>query len=288
MKVRIEIIEKAIAEHVEMIISEHHSESKRLEEEIRQLKEELAANQFQLEMLRSGQSTSGAPTEKQTSVADNELALEDQVKDFKIQNASRQAEISTLQKALLSKTEECDKGFKERDEKLKKLKGLLLAANKSISDTKVLLGEKESEIVKLTETNEGLLSKDEAYKEKIESLERSLEEQRRFAEELQQDKSTQDEELKKEITSLEDELKAGKKEFQDYRSRAQLVLQQSGSAGYEKRIEALESTNLQLEREILAKSEELDSLKNQKRELMDELAATSDRVDQLQSDLANY
>lgn len=295
---------------------QHELELKSADQKYTQLKLEFESQKFQLDMLRTNnESKSNYAEEDVTNLASNknggimtvekdgsndspikqreqeaiiassERALEEQTKDFKIQIASRQAEIHSLQKKLSAKTDELQKGFKERDDKLKKLKGLLLAANKHITDTKKILGEKESEISKLAERNENLISLEVSYKEKIAEMESNAEKLNSFISTLEQDNSLQNEDLKKRIGALEGQLNDAQVEFQNYRARAQLVLQQNGSAGYEKRIEALESTISKLERENVSKSSEIQDAKAKIDKLEQEMIDSGEINNSLHSEL---
>lgn len=86
-----------------------------------------------------------------TNIAAAELeernfSLEEQLKDFRVQVASRQAELHRTQEELSHTSSELESLKKMHDERIRKMKGILVAANKSVTELKKTLAERDSEI----------------------------------------------------------------------------------------------------------------------------------------------
>jgi chromosome segregation ATPase len=163
---------------------------------------------------------------------------QDQVKDFKLQIASRQAEITALQKQIATLTEESE----AKDGKLKKFKGLLLAANNNISETKKLMGEKDSQIATLNEAAQTFTARQTELEGQMTHLQSTVAELTQEIKNFEEGKTAHTEDLKKQIQVLETQISDSQIEFQNYRARAQIILKDNGVSTYEKRIEGLEST----------------------------------------------
>jgi chromosome segregation ATPase len=189
---------------------------------------------------------------------------------------------------LAAKIDESEKGFKERDERLKKQKNILLAANKNMTATKKLIGDKESEVARLLEQNEILSANATSVEEKNRHLETTAEELNDIIRVAEQSNFSHIDDYKKQVISLELQMAESKTEFQNYRARAQLVLQQNGSSGFEKRIEILESTIARLEKEIMMKSNEIHVANNRIKQIVIELGVSSDQVDILNGQMTVY
>jgi predicted nuclease with TOPRIM domain len=77
---------------------------------------------------------------------DVNFSQEEQIKDLKIQLSSKTAEIKTLEESIKSKLNDSKKGSQDNEDRLKKMKGLLLAANKKITEYRNQNSLHESEV----------------------------------------------------------------------------------------------------------------------------------------------
>lgn len=266
------------------IKSSNHSRTSSSQEP--QLKEMLELERQRYNGLaKSFQALQDSYSTDSTKKSEKSLVTEEQLKDYKLQIASRQAEITSLQKVLAKKTEECEKIVKDRDEKLKKLKGLLLAANKNITDNKKLISDTQAEVSQLKETNEKLIQQENASRDHVEHLKRDAEEISSRYKGVDESQASRVEELSKQLQIAQAQLYEAQVEFQNYRSRAHAVLQQNGSSAFEKRIETLEETIMKLEREATIKDDEYTACQKRISYLQKDLTSSIDQITKLEANL---
>ncbi|KAI8925536.1 hypothetical protein BC831DRAFT_435885 [Entophlyctis helioformis] len=203
-----------------------------------------------------------------------------QLKDFRIQIANRQREAATLQEALATKTGEYEKLQKEADERIRKMKGLLLAANKSMTETKKLVAQRDTAIEDLKTRLEASTASETDLRQRNDHL------QRKYPPTLQPIESQDErearsirlEDLEKQLALSRAETQDVRNEFQGYKVRAAAALQKSGSSAFERRVTELEELRQRLERDIGERDEQLRRALMRVKALESDVAAAVDQI----------
>ncbi|KAJ3130880.1 hypothetical protein HK101_004903, partial [Irineochytrium annulatum] len=210
---------------------------------------------------------------REAVVDEKETRMEERITDFSIHIANRERQITALTEQLGALQETHSKGMKEGEEKIRKLKGLLGQASKSMQESKRLLMEKDADLEGLRSSVEDLSSGAGESQFLIKEQEQSINELKQRLEDervLAEDKVAQ---YEREIKELRAETLSVRTEFQSYKVKAHAALRQSTSSATETRMEELAESNGRLERE--------------KAELESELVSTNHRIRSLESELSS-
>ncbi|KAJ3333302.1 GRIP and coiled-coil domain-containing protein 2 [Blyttiomyces sp. JEL0837] len=205
------------------------------------------------------------------AASERNFSVEEQLTDYKIQIANRQKELAAMTESYQKSQTEWDKQLRDQEEKIKKLKGLLGQASKSLQESKRTQSEKDTEleqlrhaINELKQSNADLKSLTKEYETRIDRCERELDDEKEiFTIKLA--------EMEKQAYDAQQETANIKAEFQSFRIRAHAALQQNSAGASEERVNELEES---LRSHIKAKSE-----------LEKTLAANQERSQELQSEL---
>ncbi|TPX33855.1 hypothetical protein SmJEL517_g03396 [Synchytrium microbalum] len=217
-----------LAAHLESLrktLSRQEEETARivqgLEKSLSDKQTELSKVQTEAARLQSESSKQQPVNLENGQLGDKLFVFQEQVKDGQIQLASKQAEVASITEQLQQKTDELEKTKQDTDDRIKKMKGIMAAANKSISDNRANIGKKEAEIAEL--------------KSQLE-LERQLRQTRQ-------------------------EVSDTKSEFSSYKIKAAAALQKNSSTLAESRIRELEDTIAKLERDKMDSAREAETLR---------------------------
>eukprot|EP00842_Homolaphlyctis_polyrhiza_P004605 jgi/Hompol1/5145/HPOL_000850-RA len=190
-----------------------------------------------------------------SAIEQRNFTLEEQIKDFRIQIAHRQRELALTQEQLETKTSECDRITKEHEDRIRKMKGLLLAANKNITETKKLIALRETEVEELKARLEANIVSEVELRSKNDHLQKTVEQ---MGCEIQDSKDSHHiivDDLQKQLLIAQAEVSDLRAEFQSYKVRAAAALQKTSSVNTERRIAELEETRQRLEREASEKDD---------------------------------
>ncbi|KAJ3379921.1 hypothetical protein HDU84_006315 [Entophlyctis sp. JEL0112] len=176
--------------------------------------------------------------------------------DLKIQIATRQNEITSLLESQEKSKLQYATLAKESEEKIRKLKGLLAQASKSLQDSKKAVNEKDAEVERLNSQVEqlqnecvNLAAKNSEQNSVINRLQIEIQDDRDIA-----------------------AIKANEYvDFQSYKIKAHTALQQSSVIAFEAKVLELEEQNSKLERE--------------KSEIMQETVSLNERVETMSAEL---
>ncbi|KAJ1343113.1 hypothetical protein BSLG_002139 [Batrachochytrium salamandrivorans] len=234
---------------------------------------ELAALVSDLEQKNGKKDTAVKLSADPSALEKRNFTLEEQLKDFGLQIANRQREISTLQDSLSVRNGEYEKLQKEHEDRIRKMKGLLMAANKSMTESKKLIAHRDTDITDLKTRLESSTTSEQALRERCEALQKTID--RMGSESLDDRDSLQIQivDLQKQLELARTESSDMRTEFQSYKVRAAAALQMSGTSAAEKRISELEDARSRLTRE--------------KRELEEQLVRIQERCHLLEADLAS-
>jgi hypothetical protein len=167
---------------------------------------------------------------------------QDQTNDFKLQVATRQSEIASLKTCLQESIDKSAMVEKECEEKVKKLKGLLFAANKKMTQAKKSINESNDMVALITEKEDEI----KVCKSRIEELEKVAVEKDDHIQNLQNASL----EMQQKITNLSITVEQNEANHQEYKQRAHALLQSNGSEIYTQKLEELKEAMLLQEREI--------------------------------------
>ncbi|KAL2919770.1 hypothetical protein HK105_200687 [Polyrhizophydium stewartii] len=213
-----------------------------------------------------------------SAIEQRNFTLEEQLKDFRIQIANRNRELATAQETIAAKTAEYEKLQKEHEDRVRKLKGLLLAANKSITESKKLMGQREAETEELKSRLEASLAAEQELRERNDHLQKTVE---RMSSETLDDRDARQmqlQDLQKQLTAARAEAADVRAEFQSYKVRAAAALQKSSTSAVERRAADLEEIRVRLERETLDQQEQLAQAQTRFRALEVDLATALDQL----------
>lgn len=206
------------------------------------------------------------------SVSKAKDSTDKEISRLKVQLADRTSEILEIQKNLNSKSDEIDKIVLERDEKFKKFRGLLGAANKSLSASKITIAMNSDELKALSESKE-------KESELLFELKKSLNESEIIIAGEKTANKLRVNELERKSQILKKELSEITLEFQQYKTRAHLILQQNGSnVGFEKRIIDLEEIIDNLQTDSSGKDVLLEEAHQRFSVLQNDFATLLDRI----------
>ncbi|KAJ3417302.1 hypothetical protein HDV05_005758 [Chytridiales sp. JEL 0842] len=257
--------------------SKLQQEADKLRNELLELKKSVLEKETEVGALKASiqdaQSKSSMPPENQA-----QFALQEQITDLKVQLANRQRELASITEAHQRLQTESEKMIREGDEKIKKLKGLLGQASRSLQESKRVQIEKDGEIERLrTKADDGVKHVDE--------LKAALAEQKASAERLLTELQDEREisgikiaELDKHVKDAQAETANVKSEFQSYKVRALAALQKSSSEASESRIAELEELNSKISREKLKLEKEVASYQERIQTVESELSTTLEQL----------
>ncbi|KAJ3193160.1 hypothetical protein HDU82_002904, partial [Entophlyctis luteolus] len=211
--------------------------------------------------------------------------MDEQIMDLKIQIATRQNEITSLLESQEKSKLQYATLAKESEEKIRKLKGLLAQASKSLQDSKKAVNEKDAEVERLNSQVEqlqnecvNLAAKNSEQNSVINRLQIEIQDDRDIAaikanEYVGNFGSSSLKENIQEIKcrNLQSELTVLKSDFQSYKIKAHTALQQSSVIAFEAKVLELEEQNSKLERE--------------KSEIMQETVSLNERVETMSAEL---
>ncbi|KAI8617013.1 hypothetical protein BC830DRAFT_1167362 [Chytriomyces sp. MP71] len=206
--------------------------------------------------------------------------MDEQIMDLKLQIANRQKEVATLQESLHRAQAEFERGAKENDDKIRKLKGLLGQASKTLQESKKTSAEKDTELERLT-------SEVDILNRAVQNLQALEREQKSTIERLMEE--VQDE---KEIAFMRStdmaELVRVKSEFQSYKVRAHTALQQSSTNTFEAKVVELEEINTKLMREKMDARQEISALNERVQLTSTELNVALDQLSIFETQIKRY
>ncbi|KAJ3227652.1 GRIP and coiled-coil domain-containing protein 2 [Chytriomyces hyalinus] len=217
--------------------------------------------------------------------------MDEQIMDLKLQIANRQKEVATLQEALQrsqASTAESQALSKDSDDKIRKLKGLLGQASKTLQESKKASAAKDAEIENLKTDVEHLdklsvqlQEQDRENKSTIERLMGEIQDEKEIA-------FMKSGEIEQKTSDLEHELSRVKAEFQSYKVRAHTALQQSASSAFEVKVVELEEINAKLMREKMDSRQEIASLNERIQHMSSELNTALDQLVAFETQLKRY
>ncbi|TPX39199.1 hypothetical protein SeMB42_g06418 [Synchytrium endobioticum] len=252
----------------------------------------LSTRVAELEAMLSDKSSALAKTEEATNIAGKEpgitsgdrlFMLEEQAKHAQIQLAAKHSEVVFLTNQLQHKSDELNKTKQEADERIKKMKGILAAANKSISESRVALGKKDSEISKLKVELEVLEQSKQETHLQIENLKATMSQMSGETLDERQLRQTQVDELEQQLRQARQETSDVKSDFSSYKVKAAAALQKSTSTASESRIRELEPALAKLERDKLDADRYADTLQSHIKELESDLDESTNQIAVLES-----
>ncbi|KAJ3135017.1 hypothetical protein HK100_003154 [Physocladia obscura] len=214
--------------------------------------------------------------------------MDEQIMDLKIQIATKQKENVELLEAQQKSKLQYDTLLKESEEKIRKLKGLLGQASKSLHESKKTAAEKDEEI-ELLHSQLDILEKqciemkasEFEHKSSIDRLLLEIQDEK----EISAMKTLQ---LENYCRDLQSEITRVKADFQSYKIKAHTALQQSSSSANEEKLAELEEINAKLVRERLELRQEATSLNERVQVLTSELNITLDQLTSFESQLKRF
>ncbi|EGF84166.1 hypothetical protein BATDEDRAFT_85397 [Batrachochytrium dendrobatidis JAM81] len=244
-----------------------------------QEKEVLIAKIGELTILLSNlEKSKGSDLTTSSAAQERNFMLEEQLKDFRVQIANRQREIVSTQESLKIKTAEHEKLQKEYDDRIRKMKGLLLAANKSMTESKKTIAQRETEVTELKEQLEKSTASEVFLRDRVDHLQKTMD---RIGSESQDDRDARQvqlDDLRKQLTLAKAECANVQSEFQSYKVRAANALQKSGNGATEKRFTELQDICAQLTREKTNYEEQLRHLQSRSAVLESDLTAAIEQI----------
>ncbi|RIB22702.1 hypothetical protein C2G38_956381 [Gigaspora rosea] len=114
--------------------------------------------------VRTESPTGGSKGSRLDELESRNFTLEEEVKDLKIQLNDKQNEFSKAQELVNKRTADLEKTKMEYEEKLKKMRGIFNAANKTINELRQNVASKNTEIEELKAKIGSLEEKDQKTK----------------------------------------------------------------------------------------------------------------------------
>ncbi|KAG9299887.1 hypothetical protein G9A89_005416 [Geosiphon pyriformis] len=154
------------------------------------------------------------------------FTLEEEVKDLRIQLNGRQNEIAKAQELLNKRTVELEQAKADYYEKMKKMRNILIGANKNLTDLRQTVASKEAEIAELKESLQKFKEKEEQAKSTVDEIEKSAS---RLSTELLSQAAlytSKIEQLESRLKQSNQQFAQVKTEFQQYKQRAHALLQE--------------------------------------------------------------
>ncbi|KAJ3400713.1 hypothetical protein HDU80_006687 [Chytriomyces hyalinus] len=214
--------------------------------------------------------------------------MDEQIMDLKLQIANRQKEVATLQESLQRSQAESQALSKDSDDKIRKLKGLLGQASKTLQESKKASAAKDAEIETLRTDVENLdkllvqlQEQDRENKSTIDRIMGEIQDEKEIA-------FMKSSEIEQKTSDLENELSRVKSEFQSYKVRAHTALQQSASSAFEVKVVELEEINAKLMREKMDSRQEIASLNERIQHMSSELNTALDQLVVFETQLKRY
>ncbi|CAG8494919.1 19361_t:CDS:10 [Dentiscutata erythropus] len=212
--------------------------------------------------MRTESPTGGSKGSRLDELESRNFTLEEEVKDLKIQLNEKQNELSKTQELVNKRTADLEKSKTEYEEKLKKMRGIFNAANKTINELRQNVASKNKEVEELKANIESLEEKDQKTKS-------TADESRKSVEKLTTEMHNQAAMYNSQIEQLESKLRQAtqqttqiKSEFQQYKIRAHTLLEQknlnnTNADNSRPDVSELTAANKKLETDLSFKTTEL-------------------------------
>ncbi|KAJ3028493.1 UNVERIFIED_CONTAM: hypothetical protein HDU68_001561 [Siphonaria sp. JEL0065] len=277
--------EKVILELTD-IKKKSETQATNLKNELDTLKEVLLSKDQDLVELQAKLQT--ATKEAEETQGGKAFLMDEQIMDMKIQIANRQKEVASLSETLQKSKAEFERASKENDEKIRKLKGLLGQASKTLQESKRVVAEKDEEMERLR-SQVDVLEKacneykalDSEHKSNIDRLLMEIQDEKEIA-------SIKTDDLERQYNDTQLELTRVRAEFQSYKVKAHAALQQSSTNIFESKVVELEEINARLMREKMEAKQE-SSLFNERLQLTtSELSTALDQLVVFETQLKRY
>ena len=188
----------------------------------------------------------------------NELnfSLEEQAQDLRIQLNHKVNEIQSLQEALGARNLETEKN----EERLKKMKGLLIAANNKITEYKDQVSLHHQQLEESNSKTLLEIAEQEELKSKMIQKQSELDQLLAQMNDEKHEKSLNVDELNRQLRETSKTLESTRAEFQSYKAKAHAALLQNASLNLESQVQELQEDKLILEQKLIQKQSFIQEL----------------------------
>ncbi|KAG9066061.1 hypothetical protein KI688_001280 [Linnemannia hyalina] len=216
------------------------------------------------------------------STTANTTELENTIKELRSQLSAKSEQCQSLEESLAQKTGELKKQKSDHDEKMKKMKAIFAAANKNLNEYRTSIATKDEEITELR-----------AKLENPEPTQEQANEQNQIVQDLEAELKNRSDAATTKLQQMEGKYKQSnsqleklKVEYQQYKQRASVLLQQqreSVHADDDSQLKELQSQLQDLARENKSTAAELQEAESKKTTLEGELQLAMDQIASLES-----
>ncbi|GAM23037.1 hypothetical protein SAMD00019534_062120 [Acytostelium subglobosum LB1] len=274
------------------------NEKKRLSDDLASVQELLKTKDAQLQQLQQTMEETEREVERVTGelakLAQTIKAKDDQLSALQTQQRSREEEVNTLLATKVSASEHLEEEEKKLNEKVLKLKNLLVVAQKHVSEQKKQIADKNTETTALNDRIKELGDTINELSAKVKELEVCRDESESVANEFHEMKRNYDYNLQRikildsQLASTNANLKQAQDEYNDYRIKVHHALKQKQevqqdhmdeidvSAAIEEALAKQQQQYAEDKQQLAAKVEELTG---EVARLTDELSGLQERMD---------